>query len=350
MSHIKTNIIVDVADLIDHSVRICGIPSPNITPEIVKYSKENLLHVLMKLNNRGVTLYSIIDAFQGFTPAQYKYTLNDNVIDIFNLNWRTMSHLYATPTGGVDPQYLNDYLWDTYAVTSNYFILQYGQNYYTSYYGLCFYGTQTNTITISASTDGVNYTIINSYATTTYQDGTWLWSDIQVPPFGTFIKVSIEGGEELSLRGLFSGSPNSISEIPCAKLNADDYFAYTNKGVINGTPLNYYFYKSIHPEIWLWQAVVGTSVFNWNIHYRSYNTVDEFINLPNALSIPVWAQNAIKWGLAAENCFQLAGVPPDRINMIQERAQNEMSEAEAANTDTAPINLIGAIIQPYTRL
>jgi hypothetical protein len=320
-----------------------------VSTEIIQYSKQNLLFVLMKLNNRGVPIYTVAENYLGFYPKQYKYNIEKNVIDIFDLNWRTMHHTYAIPSGGTDPQYLVDYMWDTYAVTNNYFLLSYTYLSYLGYYGICFYGNQTNTITISASADNINFTIIQQYNTDNYLDGQWIWFDIQQPYFGLFIKISIANGETLSLRAFFTGDINNTSEIPCGKLNRDDMFNYTNKGVSNGSPINYYYYKGTQPQIWFWQSINGIDLFNWNIHYMQYNTINEFINLPNTLQIPDWSLNCIKWGLAAENCFEIPNVSDSLKNMIINKAEQEMSEAECSNSDSSSINTLGDMIACYTR-
>jgi hypothetical protein len=344
-----SNINITVAQLLDHAIRICGKSTSELTPEMIRFSKENLLLSLMELNNRGIPIWALEDRVLGFEPLKWKYFLPPDVIDIFDLNWRTMNHAIVSPSGGptaVDTQYLTDYEWFSYATTSDYFLLTGNTVEIYDYFGLFFYGEQTVTLTFSASTDGINYVPITTYPTTTYTDGFSIWYDFMTPFQGSYLKVSVAPGETLSSRGFYTGYTGLGREIPIAKMNRDDFFAYPSKG-IQGTPINYYFKKTVPPEIWFWQSPNSAQVFNWSIHYYTYDTIDQFVSMPNAIKVPVWFIDCIKFTLATKMSWELPGVDPELRNGIAAQADRLVNIAEFNNSDDSNINLLGAVLVPY---
>ena len=68
--------IVDVDNIITGAIIDCGVPSSDITPEIIRVSKLNLFFVIQEIANKGVSLWTIAKQMIGFKIGQNSYPLS----------------------------------------------------------------------------------------------------------------------------------------------------------------------------------------------------------------------------------------------------------------------------------
>ena len=130
-------------------------------------------------------------------------------------------------------------------------------------------------------------------------------------------------------------------------MNRDDFFSFPVKG-ISGPPLNYYFLKDTNPQLQLWQTADNLNCSKWLLSMYVMRMPEIDLSLPLDLPIPEWYLDCIIWSVASKIMYQIPGIELARMQMIQEESRRSMSQTEASNSDTSPINLLGNAIAPYT--
>jgi hypothetical protein len=341
---------VSVDKIINHALRRCGLTTPQNEPEIILLAKDNLEYTLLDMNNKGVPIYLVQKVLQGFQPQKWIYNLPTDTYDIFNTNWRQFNQVNAVASGGVDPQFLTDSNWHTWGYTTDQFTLLSSQPIYFDNFGLCFFEQQTVQLKLEVTLDFLTWTEVISYPLQTYTDGQWIWYDMDNPLYGVAMRVTTVTGATLSLRGFVSGDPNSAYEQATAKMNRDDFFSLPQKGII-GSPINYYFQKTITPQLQLWQSPPQSNCFNWlYVMYVLKAPIAENMSLPASIQTPKWYVDSIIWGLAAKMAWELPNVSPERVNMLMQQKDAAIELAGSANADSSNINLIGNSIAAYTRI
>ena len=340
---------ISIDKIINHAVRRCGQTTPTLEPEQLEMAKQNLKYTLLDLNNRGVPIYLVEQTLMGFNPQKWEYTLPRDVYDITNINWRTVGFIQTVATGGIDPELITEQNWFSWGVTSTDFTLTAAQSYFFDGYGICFKGNQVVGFRIEATEDDINWVIIKDYKTAPRVDGEWIWEDIATPVHGFRMRLVVTSGNEISLRFFQPTNPTSSFEKVVTRMNRDDFFSQPQKGII-GSPWNWYLQKTIDPKLMMWQSPTETNVFTWLYHIYYIKTPnDDKMNLPAEIQVPMWYVDAITWGLAAKMIWELPGSSKDLIGALQQQATQAINQAEASNSDMAPINLIGSVLGQYNR-
>lgn len=340
---------ISIDKIINHATRRCGVTTPTLEPEQLEMAKQNLKYALLDLNNRGVPIYLVENTLMGFQPQKWEYTLPRDVYDITNINWRQVSFLECIETGGVDPEFLGEQNWFTWATTTTDFTLTMPQFYFYDGYGLNFKGNQTVSFVIETSDDDITWTLIKEYKTATYMDGEWIWHDIETPVNGYKMRLRVTSGNEIALRFFQATQPVSSYERVATRMNRDDFFSQPQKGII-GSPWNWYLQKTINPILMMWQSPAVNDVFTWvyNIYYIKAPN-DDKMNLPAEIQVPMWYVDAITWLLASKMIYELPQANKEMIGALESKAMQAVNQAEASNADLAPINLIGSALGQYNR-
>ncbi len=331
-----------VSDVIRRAFSQAGITEGLQTPQMLTEAKQSLNLVLQNLLNIGLPLFSIQTYILGFNEGVVEYDLPESTYDILNCVWRTTTPLQYTCTGGVDPENLIAADYFAYATTEDFFLSSFlinGMPEYMTQQGLFFYGEQTVTLTFSYSTDGETYTVFDTYPTTTYADGQWLWKQYQVGVTGYYIKVSIAEGEELSLRAWYLSNLNTATDLPIARVNRDAYMNYPVKNM-QGSPILYYFERTLNPKLFVWGIPQNT--YNWQLFLRMKVQLNDCGQLTNTLQAPPWYLHAIIKLLAKELCLEANGSPDmmSRYQVLSVEADRAIANALTSNNDRAPLSLI----------
>ena len=193
----------------------------------------------------------------------------------------------------------------------------------------------------------VQWQILQTYTDYVMPDGEWTWVDIETPAQSVAVRLRLTAPNTLSLRGFYDGNRLAAYEQPIAKMNRDDFFSFPVKG-ISGPPLNYYFLKDTNPQLQLWQTADNLNCSKWLLSMYVMRMPEIDLSLPLDLPIPEWYLDCIIWSVASKIMYQIPGIELARMQMIQEESRRSMSQTEASNSDTSPINLLGNAIAPYT--
>lgn len=346
---------ITVAQLIENAVQKCGISTVNQTPQFIIRAKQNLYFVLLDMFNRGVPIFGVTPLLMGLEPDKWIYDMDKRTMDIFNLNWRQYNHFVMTPSGGTNPENLEDYDWNTTSNTTTQFLLSLpGTNpdaVYFAYWGIASARDQVVSFEIQIQVDAnvPTWETVASFEDYELLEGQWIWKDLLTPKLGFGIRLVLgQHSSSITLRGFFTGDRNSIYEQPAAKMNRDNFFMLPAKG-INGIPINYYFQKTNIPQLQLWQSTRGATLFRWCLSLYVLEVPDLELKLPLSLEVPDWYYDGIEWNLAAKLIYMLPGSDATRREEVKAEALRMMNEMEASNSDTSNIQLLGNILSGYQR-
>lgn len=341
---------ITVEKVINHAARRCGVTTPTLEPEQLDMAKNNLMFTLLDLNNRGVPIYQVEQMLLGFTPNTWEYTLSRDVYDITNVNWRQLNKVEVLATGGIDPEFINDTDWHSYGITTDQFTITSNVEQWISGYGINFFDNNFVAFDIEYSLDDIEWTVYKSYPLASYANQQWIWVDIETPLYGVSLRIRLTEGDELKLRSFQMLNNNSIYEVVASRMNRDDFMSLPQKGII-GSPWNWYFQKTIDPVLMTWQSLPESQCFNGLYHmYYIQAPVYEKMSLPTRLQVPLWYVDAIIWTLASKMAWELPNATPERVQVLEAKASQAMNQAEAANADMGPINVLGAVVSQYQRL
>lgn len=348
----KNKVYMSVNDIISSAVRKCGVTEGAITPTTIRMAKQNLLWTLQELSTRGTPIWGIETVAFGLNQQQQIYTLPSYVYDLIYVNWRQTTMLSYTTTGGVDPEFLIDYNYYSYATTTDHFTAELGsepgQVQLVGTMGIFFFGNQLNTITMETSIDGITWTTVyQETMPTQHNDGTWIWQDLNPQLYATYARVSCAAGQMLSLRAFYIADLTSATELPLNRMNRDTYGAYVNKNSL-GQPLLYYYEKQINPLLYVWNE--PQNCFDWQLTMKRKTVVDDPGLLTQELDVPSWYQEGVTWQLAARLHLELPRdqVDPSRYPIIAQTAEEKINLAMNAETDGNPIS-IAMDFSCYTR-
>lgn len=340
-----------VGKIIDNAYMICGASTPYENPEAVLRAKESLHFAFTDLISRGTPSFMIKPKLIGLEPNKWKYDLDRNDYDIWEVNWRQCNHSTTINTipNEPNPEFLSDYEWDTYATITSTATLLYEQSSenVTDYYGILPYENTTASFAIYRIIDINTTELIAEYIDYDLTKNKWLWVDMVTPVNCIGIKIQNLSSTPLKLKGFYVGTVQRAYELTALKMNRDDFFSYPNKGIV-GIPINYFFLKDTIPQLQWWQSAIGANVFKWVMSTYTVKLPELDLKLPLPLDIPKWYIEGITWVLASKLVFYIPNLPEGRLLMVQQQAQKILTEMELNNGDTANINVVGNMLAAYT--
>jgi hypothetical protein len=124
----KNPLYISTNDIITTAIRKCGMPDGMITPVMIKYAKQNLYWTLLEFNNKGSPIFAQDRVVMGLNLDQQTYDMPQYVSQVVWGNWRQTFQLQYEVKGGIDPQYLIDQNYTTFATTETYFTASLGSN------------------------------------------------------------------------------------------------------------------------------------------------------------------------------------------------------------------------------
>lgn len=341
---------ITVQSLIDHGARSSGKLAEELTNEQVRAAKDNLWMLLSNLANRGIQYWCIAKHVVGLDADKYEYELPIGTIDVLNSNYRTVtrwSQDYFGSSGNVS--YAFDGNVDTVcqqtAPNGNLGVYTgIGSPVYMATVGILPGANLVTNIQIQASADNVNWVTVYAPGVTTWEDGVWLYYDLDPSQTLPYWRIVETGGATLSVRELVFGS--APIEIPLARLNRDDYTNLPNKNFTNNRPLQFWFNRTIpRPTMVLWPT--PSDPFPQLVAW-CHRQIQDVGALDGQLEMPDRWLLATKFMLAHQMSIELPGVPLDRIQYLEGQSEKYWSQAEQEERDKSPIYLVPNI-SVYTR-
>lgn len=340
---------INVGQLIEFAFREAGKTAEEITPEYVDAGKQALFYILQNLSNRGVNLWMLENKLIGTVKDQTIITLPPGTVDVREANWRyivTPSISSALPASNPNSSNLFDEDLSTYATSTigdNWFGASFMDGERIYQVGFNSYGASTYNFVFETSSDGVTWTIRKTLPAVTLADREWYYFSFDPTPEYNFFRLRETVAPTFSLRQMsFSYTQQ---DIPLSRLNRDDYWNLPNKQFESQRSLQYWFDRQIVPQMYLWPIP--------NNDFQLFQLILEMQlqdvgSLSNELYVPNRWIAAIQKMLSHQMSLQLPGVDLQRIQYLEQQANNWLAQAESEERDKSPI-YYAPVISYYTR-
>ena len=337
---------VNVDQLISYAYRDAGKTAEEITPEYINAGKQALFYNLQNLSNLGVNLWLLENKVIGAQTNQQWVTLPKTTIDVREANWVYITNpSYSGLIPASNPnvvnlfdQDANDTL-DLYATTTlvdNYFGAVYSNQtrlFYVGFNAYCPGTVATYELDFEVSNDGINWTVWESFPSTTLADREWAYFTINATQqFYYFRLKNRVTTATFSLRAIQFAQSQQV--IPLARLNRDDYWNLPNKQFASVRSLQYWYDRQIEPSMYLWPVP--------NNNYQVFQLIiekqmEDVGSLTNQIYVPDRWINCVQKQLSHSMAMQLPGVDLNRITYLEAQAQKAYSDAASEERDKSPI-------------
>ena len=334
---------VNVDQLIAYSFRDCGKQAEEMTPELVNTAKQALFYILQNSVNRGPNLWLLQNVVLGAQSNQQTLSLPTNTIDVLEANWvyiQTPQISSALPTDNstsatVFDGNLNGF--GTSTTGENYFGASYGQATSVYYVGFNAYSptngsTATYNLAYETSNDGVTWTAQFQIPTTTVADKQWTYVPVNITQGYYYHRLRETVATTFSVRQIVFAQSQQV--IPLARLNRDDYWNLPNKQFPSVRSLQYWFNRTIDPQMYLWPVPSN----DFQVFQLVLETQPQDVgSLTNQLYLPNRWLPYIQAELSYKMAFQLPDVDSNRRAELKALSLQMRTEAEEEDRDKSPI-------------
>lgn len=342
-SNTTGNTQVNVDQLIAYAYRDAGKQAEEMTPEYVDAARQALFYNLMDLSNRGVNLWLLENQLYGAVTAQQQLYLPKTVIDVREANWvyiiNSQAAEYLPTDNPLSPaafeQNLN--LVATSTLAKNYLGVQYAQAQPVFYVGWNGYnatgGTTTYNLIYEVSDDGIAWTTVQQFPTTTLKDREWKYFNIAITPNHLYYRLrNADATQTFSVRQIVFSTSQQV--IPLARLNRDDYWNLPNKQFPAVRSLQYWFDRQIDPSMYLWPVP--------NNDFQMFQLIvekqmEDVGSLTNQIYVPDRWLPSIQATLSHKLSLQLPGVDINRITYLEAQSEKLFLRASEEDRDKSPI-------------
>lgn len=337
---------INVDQLISYAYRDAGKTAEEITPEYINAGKQALFYNLQNLSNLGVNLWLLENKVIGAQTNQQWITLPKTTIDIREANWVYIvnpSVAAALPVTNIDAPMLFDQttnadldLHATSTLVDNYFGAGYAGStriFYAGFNAYCPGTTATYSLDFEVSNDGVNWSLWESFPSTTLNDREWAYFTINATQAFLFFRLKNRNTTStFSLRAIQFAQSQQV--IPLARLNRDDYWNLPNKQFPSVRSLQYWYDRQIEPSMYLWPVP--------NNNYQVFQLIierqmEDVGSLTNEIYVPDRWINCVQKQLSHSMSLQLPGIDLNRITYLEAQAQKAYSDAASEERDKSPI-------------
>lgn len=315
--------VVPTDRLLEHAMLRIGMTGPKLTPKIVQLAEENLFFLLLNLSSRGINLWLVTKYILGLFPGQPTYVLPPGTIDVL-----PDSVVYSQSTIPAS-SFVNQGTSTVCSQNSAVAIVRYG-----------FMPSATFTGQLTLTYDlGVVAQVLPSQD---WVAGTWYWYDTPIATATSTLTLTTNGVSMGLSQFVLSTNQADVKITP---FNRGEYVQQPNKNFPGYPSTNWFFEKLLNPQVTFWPVTPNTfdQVTIWvNRQIQDVGTLTEELEIPNR-----WFDPTI-WMLARRLCFEVEGVDPARITMIQAECDKIVFDGETGESDRLPFRLMPQI-RNYTR-
>jgi len=329
---------VNVDQLISYAFRDSGKAAEEMTPELVNAGKQALFYNLQNLSNLGVNLWLLENQLYGALNAQQQIVLPKTTIDVREANWvyivnsQASGYLPADNSQAANAFDLNLNTTATSTTGENWLGLAYGQGQPVFYVGWNSNGNQTYNLAYEVSNDGVTWTTVQQFPTTTLTDREWVYFNISTTPNYVYYRLRETVATTFSVRQIVFSTSQQV--IPLARLNRDDYWNLPNKQFPSVRSLQYWYDRTIEPSMYLWPVP--------NNDFQMFQLVvekqmEDVGSLTNQIYVPDRWINSVQATLSHRLAMQIPGVDQNRIQYLEGLAEKYFMQANNEERDKSPI-------------
>lgn len=329
---------INVDQLISYAFRDAGKTAEEMTPEYVQAAKQALFYNLQNLSNLGVNLWLLENQLYGALNAQQQLVLPKTTIDVREANWVYIINSQASgylPTSNAQAANAFDLNLNTTAtstVGSNWLGLAYGQGQPVFYVGWNSNGNQTYNLAYEVSNDGITWTTVQQFPTTTLTDREWAYFNISTTPNYIYYRLRETVATTFSVRQIVFSTSQQV--IPLARLNRDDYWNLPNKQFPSNRALQYWFDRTIEPSMYLWPVPNNDfQMFQLLVEKQ----MEDVGSLTNEIYVPDRWITSVQASLSHKLSIQLPGVDIARIGYLEAQADKLFMQANNEERDKSPI-------------
>lgn len=335
--------------LIDHSFRRTKLSPQQITPEYLQTALDLLWMNLSTLASRGIALWCIEKVILPLYENVQTVPCPVGTVDVFNANLRTSQRLEGTAAsseGTAENAFDGDI--DTACVQTTPagdIELTLDSPSAAPLFGILPGSSGIWDISIQASTDGSTWVDLYTNDALEVVDSNWEWLDIEGVIDYQYYRLKANNTTILDVREFYVG--NLPSEIPCAKLNRDDYANLPNK-FFAGRPVQFWYDKQRdRPLLTLWPAPQLQFTFAQMVLYIQ-RYVQDVGTMAQEIEVPQRWYKAIMLQLANDLASEIPEVGPNAKAEIAMDLMPALREAWDSEDDASPTFILPNI-SPYTR-
>jgi len=273
--------------------------------------------LLLSLSNRGLNLWAVERVLSGLVAGQATYVMPSGTLEILNV-------IYSQPT-----------LQDGALVAISGGAAKVVPLSTAIRIGVLFSSPYTGALSLT----GTSNTLV-SVNSDSYVAGLWYWFDLPVATADTYFGVT---GASPGIQDI--GVVILLRDLPMTPINRDTYMSLPNKAQQSRPSVNYWFEKKLSPQNTLWP------VPNNNVDHLTlmrHRQVQDVGTLSQQIEVPSRWLEAITWQLSLRLAFELPGIDPARIQLVNSMAGQYLFEDELGETDGMPSQIMPRIA-PYTR-
>jgi len=346
--------VVTVQQFIDQGARQAGKLAEELTVEQVQSAKQALFFIMSNLINQGINYWAIEKKVYGLRADQMEYLLPVGGNDVLNALYRNMNRptpnaggSYFSSSGVTGLAFDNNILTsDAQSAPNGYIGVNYGTDnaVYAGSIGILPAVSGSFHILLETSADGITWDLLVDTGVTTWENGEWLWYDIDRGATAQYYRMRETGGNTLNVAEFYVG--NNSTEVTMARLNRDDYTNLPNKNFTANQPFQYWFNRTLpQSKIVLWPTP-SDPFYQMTIWYS--RQVMDVGDMNGELEIPQYAFQAIQLMLAHQMALILPGVDLARVQYLEGQADKYFIMMENENRDRSPI-YYSPNISVYTR-
>lgn len=319
------NTVISTDKIVEHAIRRCGKSPLDQSSETISIALDNLYLLVLALLNEGINLWLIQHDTIAVSQYNSQYTLPDGTVHLLNVQYSIPS--LVTGTDSSDATSFQTEL------SSQTTLQAIGVNFSAI--------TASSTIYLEQSVDGVVWTPIESITKTDWATSLTYWFRLSRLASNIFFRV--RGSAAITVTSFLLAS--SVFDLVLSQYNRDDYLALSNKAMVGRPSTNYYFEKLMAPQITLWPVPNNDEDF---ISVAIQRQIQDVGSLSQEIEVPERWKELIIWQLAKRLAYELPGVAPERVALINSEIVAAIAQVNIGETDGAVMR-ITPLIGGYTR-
>lgn len=331
--------VVNITRMCETALRRTGLPSGEITAELLDIARNNLYSFLSALSNKGVNLWCIEKSILGVAPGQLYLDLPVGTVDELNTVRRSITYpADGTASSSAGGTAANAFDKDTDTActqtsTNGNIKYDFGEDVTIVTLGVLPNATATWNLSWEYSTDDTTWTVVYAPGSATYTTAEWSWADIEIPHAAQYFRVRETGGGTLDVQELCFG--RSPTDIPLSRLNRDDYTNLPSKSFQSDVTSFWLDRQRTQPRMWLWPT--PNSHFVPIVVWRQRH-IQDLGALTNEAEIPQRWIDAVEWELTKRMALESPRpLDANRMQLILRENDRTMQEANDEERDNSPI-------------
>ncbi len=309
-------------ELIEHAARRCGVLATVLTGEMVQSAKDNLSLVLSDLATKGLQLWAVNTTVYPLRYGQRILELDVGTVDIQSAQLRSTVP-YSQTSLGPSPGVANTATFDSVTGVT------------VGCASATVAAADEVNLVLEGSADGISWVQYGARTIKPAEAGEYVFDAVLVATL-RYWRVRETGGLIPLLAARFF---TDLNDIDMSQLNRDDYTSMPNKDFLSTQPLQYFYDKQFYkPRMVFWPVPGDESRL---CVVSAQFQIQDVGDLSNNIQVPQRWVNAVISALAPYVCLELPKelVPPDRYDILVNRAEAALATAQDAEVDGSPVKL-----------